>query len=219
MMIKKYLWAILSIVSISMPVYSAVITADATGFDSDTVDFWGVSFDSGNGFIKSIEFDLSPLTGLGISFDFDGVTSPGPLNLIEPLIGDTVGFTSPQDDIKSVFDTPNPTILTFNFGVGAFGLNDSFKFTADTDGTQLLSGALGEHHAGLLFTVLMEDGSTVTDSFSILEQLSVDGSSKSGVSITTPSVVPVPATVWLFGSGLLAIAVRRKKTSSCTSLK
>jgi hypothetical protein len=208
MMIKKYLWASFLVLSISIPAHSAVITADATGFSSDAADFWGVSFDSGSGFVKSVKFDLSPLTALGISFDFDGATAP---QLTTPVIGSTSGLAA--QDITSDVSANNlhPTSLLFTFASGTFGANDSFRFRADTDGTTLLSSVLGELHAGLLFTVLMEDGSTATDSFIILEQLSIKGSSKSGVSVTTPSSVPVPTTLWLFGSGLLAITARRKK--------
>ena len=111
-MIKKYLWAILLVVSVSMPTHSAFITADATGFNSDAVDFWGVSFDSGSGFIQSVKFDLSPLTALGISFDFDGATAP---QLTTPVIGSTSGLTA-QDitsDVSAI--NPHPTSLLFTF--------------------------------------------------------------------------------------------------------
>jgi hypothetical protein len=43
MMMKKCLWASLLIVFASMQAQSAIITADVTGLDTDTIDFWGVS--------------------------------------------------------------------------------------------------------------------------------------------------------------------------------
>jgi hypothetical protein len=205
MMMKKYLWTNLFIVLVSMQAQSAVITADATDLDSGTIDFWGVSFDNGTGFIQSVEFDLSPLSALGISFDFDSTTVP---QLTSPVIGNTSGLTA--QDITADFNGTNPTSLSFSFATGTFGTGDSFRFTADTDGTTLLSSPLGELHNGLFFTVLMEDGTTVSDNFIVTEQLIVDGTSKSGITVTTASAVPVPAAIWLFGAGFLAITMRGK---------
>ncbi|MEE9425671.1 MAG: hypothetical protein V3V18_11965 [Methylococcales bacterium] len=76
--------------------------------------------------------------------------------------------------------------MSFSFATGTFGSGDSFRLTADTDGTTLLSSPLGELHNGLFFTVLMEDGTTVFDNFIVIEQLIVDGTSKSWITVTTP---------------------------------
>lgn len=148
-----------------MQAQSAVITADATGLDSDTIGFWGVSFDNGTGFIKSVEFDLLPLTALGIRFDFDSTTAP---QLTSPIIGSTTGLIT--QDITADFHGANPTSLSFSFTTRTFGTGDSIRFTTDTDGTTLLSSLLGELLNGLFFTVLMEDGTTVSDNFIVIEQ-------------------------------------------------
>ncbi len=205
MMMKKYRWTSLLLVLVSIQAQSAVISADATGCDSADVDFWGVSFDSGSGFIESIEFDLSPLSALDISFDFNGATIP---QLTSSLIGSTSGLSA--QDINTDFNGISPTSLSFTFDSNTFGSGDSFRFTADTDSTVLLSNPFGELHNGLLFTVLFEDGTLISDNFIVLEQFVIDGSSKSGVTLTTP--IPVPPALWLFGSGLVAITLRRNKT-------
>lgn len=203
---KKYRWTSLLLVLVSIQAQSAVISADATGFDSADVDFWGVSFDSGSGFIESIEFDLSPLSALDISFDFNGATIP---QLTSPRIGSTSGLSA--QDINADFNGISPTSLSFTFDSNTFGSGDTFRFTADTDSTVLLSNPLGELHNGLLFTILFEDGTLISDNFIVLEQFVIDGSSKSGVTLTTP--IPVPPALWLFGSGLVAITLRRNKTN------
>ncbi len=221
-MIKKYLWATLFLVLISTQANSASIKADATGFNSADTDFWGVKFDSGSGFIKSVKFDLSPLFGLsqttdGVLFDFDGESSPGNLfpvgNLTEPLIGLKAGLS--DSDIshslsgESQIFSSNYSMLEFFFSQNSFVEGDSFKFTAQVDATinPFSAGFLGSPLGlnGLLFSVTMQDDSVFSGNFVS------DGTLKSGVIINTPSAIPVPATVWLFGSGLLAITARRKK--------
>ncbi len=203
---KKYRWASLLLVLVSIQAQSAIISADATGFDSADIDFWGVSFDSGSGFIESIEFDLSPLSAFDIRFDFNGATIP---QLTSPVIGSTSGLS--VQDINADFNGSDPTVLSFTFDSNTFGTGDSFRFTADTDSTVLLSNPFGEFHNGLLFTVLFEDGTLISDNFIIIEQLVIDGSSKSGITLTA---VPVPPALWLFGSGLLAITLRRNRTQT-----
>lgn len=222
MMIKKYLWATLFLVLISTQANSADIKADATGFNSADTDFWGVKFDSGSGFIKSVKFDLSPLFGLspttdGLLFDFDGESSPGnpfPVgNLIEPLIGQKSGLS--DSDIshslsgESQMSASNYTMLEYFFAPNSFVEGDSFKFSAEVDAffEPVSAGFLGSPLGlnGLLFSVTMQDDSVFSGNFVSA------GISNSGVTVNTPSAIPLPATVWLFGSGLLAITARRKK--------
>jgi hypothetical protein len=89
-----------------------------------------------------------------------------------------------------------------------------FHFTADTDhfNTQVTASEHGGPFGltGLLFSVVMEDASAFSDNFEIINP-NFGALNKSGITINTPSAVPVPAAIWLFGSGLLAMAGRRNK--------
>lgn len=222
MTIKKYLWASLFLVLISMQANSAVIKADANGPNSAATDFWGVTFESGSGFIKSVKFDLSPLFGLsqttdGVLFDFDGESSPGnsfPVgNLTEPLIGLKSGLS--DSDIshslsgESQMFSLNYAMIEFFFSQNSFGEGDSFSFTSEVDATinPFPAGFLGSPLGlnGLLFSITMQDDSVFSGNFIS------DGFIKSGVTINTPTVIPVPTALWLFGSGLLALTVTMRK--------
>jgi hypothetical protein len=63
----------------------------------------------------------------------------------------------------------------------------------------------------------MEDGTTVSDNFIAIEQLIVDETSKSGITVTTASAVPIPATMWLFGAEFLAMTHHARKTLTAQS--
>ncbi|MEE9423348.1 MAG: hypothetical protein V3V18_00035 [Methylococcales bacterium] len=213
---KKYLWAILWLILASMQIQSAEISVDATGIDSANIDFWGVSFDSGNGFIESVEFDLSPLSALGIGFDFDQASLP---QLTSPVIGSLSGLSA--QEINADFNGLDPTVFSFTFEPNTFSAGDAFRFTADTDYFSSpipghIHGLSTQNLDGLLFTVTMEDGSTVSDNF-IISNLSFDNTSQSGITVTTASAVPLPAAVWLFGTGMLVVRIDRKKTPAVQS--
>ncbi len=219
MMMKKCLWATLLFLTISVTADSAVIIADATGSDSGNTNFWGVSFGNGSGFIKSVEFDLSPLR-VGMTFDFDSSTLP---LLGAPEIDVLVGLQT--SDINTNISEINPTSLIFEFSPESFSFGDSFRFTADTDyfsspiyghnigGVFSATSPPQSFSPGLLFTVIMEGGATGSANFNHIN-FSFDNTSKSGITVTTASAIPVPATLWLFVSGLLTMVGHRKKTLS-----
>ena|GEM_PF-3014953 len=200
---KRYFFTSLLLVA-SLHAHAAVISADATGFISDEIDFWGISFDSGSGFIQSATFNLTPLRLLGITFDFNPATAP---SLAAPVIGATTGLSARE--ITADFSGTTTSVLTLSFSPGSFEANERFRFRADTDGTRLLSNPSGELHTGLLFTVIMEDGTTTSGNFNVISRIS-SGVSQSGVTVSTASPVALPAGIWLFGSGLLAMLARRK---------
>jgi hypothetical protein len=210
MMMKKYLLASY-LIFFSMQAQSALIRGVANGNDSGNLDFWGVKFKSGNAneFIESVEFDISQLSGL--FFDFDETTSPGGSigDLSSPLItfdSNKIQGLDINTDFSGDVSTPNPTSLKLTFAPQSFGATDFFWFTADTDSNsnELVTGI---DHTNLLFTVIMENGNQFSDHFQAIN------ANKSKVIIDT-TAVPVPAALWLFGSGLLAITVRGRKAQA-----
>ncbi len=206
---KKCLWVSLLLCVISIQANSAVIFADATGSDSDNENFWGVKFEEGDGFIKSVEFDLTPLSLFVANFDFDAATAP---LLGGPVIGTKQGLT--DGEISETFNGLNPKVLLFSFDSGSFESGDSFRFRADTDpanqGSSIpghLYGLTSPGSSGLLITVIMEDGSRGSDNFAF-RKVSSDNTSSSGIDVTT-SAVPIPTALWLFGSGLILMRLRK----------
>lgn len=184
---------------------AAIITGDATGTDNfSTTDFWGISYGGGSGFINSVTLDLSPFTN-GL-FDFNGSTSFH--NSFAPVIGALNGLQN--SDITASFIGTLPTELTFDFALNSFQAGDSFRFSADTDNT----GLSGNNLAGLLFSVTMEDGSLGNGVFSLTN---IANQSASTVDIS-PSTVPVPAAIWLLGSGLIGFIGMRRKSSKLLTI-
>lgn len=184
-------------------IYAAVILADTTGPDNlGTTDFYGVNFLAGTGFIHSVVFDIS--IDPDAFFDFDGALSYN--NSVNPIIGESVGLTSA--DISWVFsdfpdsNTQHPSVLTFNFTPGSFGVGDYFRFSADTDffvsdpapGTVFATG-------GASFSALLEDNSSGTDIFRPNDSIN-----STAFVETSQRPVPEPTTMLLFGAGLVGLA-------------
>lgn len=196
---------ILCFFSFTFQLQAAVISADATGFDSGHHDFWGVSFDSGSGFIQSVSFDVSNITGM--QFDFNPLTAPF---LGAPVLGSKNGLT--DQDISIDFNGTNPTLLTFHFEQDSFSSGESFRFQADTDNFLIPSQISAEIHRDLLFTVLMQDGTSASADFIVLSTIVNKGISQAGVTVETVTAIPIPAAIWLFGCAVLPLLIRKRNT-------
>lgn len=203
----------------------AYVIADATGTDwyyTPQQDFWGVSFDSGSGFIQSVTFDISSFPSTMFSdpvFDFDGFGNYN--NSTGPVIGISNGLMA--SDITAVFSGSDPNVLRFNFVPGSFVAGDFFRFSADTTILAAPTNSTGAYFGGgidndnnlfdgLLFSVLFNNGSTVYSNFT------ETGSDQSSALIAT-APVPEPSTILLFMSGLFGIVVLRSKKLTWGSLK
>ncbi|MCH9697522.1 MAG: hypothetical protein K0U68_05390 [Gammaproteobacteria bacterium] len=184
--------------------HAAVIRADATGFSSDARDFWGVSFDDGAGFIQSVSFDVSNITGMHFDFDPSSASFLG-----NPVIGSKNGLSN--QDITIDFNGTSPTLLTFHFEQDSFSSGDSFRFQAETDNPLILSQISAEIHQDTLFTVLLQDGTSASGNFAVLSTITANGISQAGVTIETLSTIPIPAAIWLFGCAVLPLLIRYRK--------
>jgi hypothetical protein len=108
----------------------------------------------------------------------------------------------------------HPTTLTFTFAPGSFAPGDSFRFSADVDGTGSSGGTFGSGAAS--FSVLMSDGQTFSAPFVTIS----DNRSEVTIAVSdeedpTPVAVPTPATLPLFvtGLGLMGLLGWRKRSS------
>ncbi|BBM87019.1 PEP-CTERM sorting domain-containing protein [Candidatus Uabimicrobium amorphum] len=193
----KYL--LIVICAISLPISAATITADATGPEtSNAIDFWGVSFDSGSGFVQSITWDVSSFPNFFFDFDpaFTGAGNFGP----EPLLSNLVGLQS--SDITFSFTGVAPTVITANFAAGSFEAGDSFRFDADID----FGATSGDLFAGLAFSVTLENGNSDSGTFA------VTGAQSSGVTVNPASnVIPEPSTYIAMLFGIFALLGLRRK--------
>jgi len=189
--------------------HAASVTLFADGTNNATVaDFWRVNYSTGSDAlaVTSVNISLSTLTGVAFDFDGNGTFGCNPACL-------TGGLPDPGLDPGPVLSggtiTPtfswtgtNPTLLTIDTaGMGNSG--DSFSFGADTDG----SVGSGDLMAGAEFTVFFSDGSSASALLA-----NTCGLTCSTITVSTVAPVPVPAAVWLFGSGLLGlVGVARRK--------
>lgn len=175
---------------------AAIITADATGDDNvDEADFWGVSFDSGTGFISSVTFDIS---SLGTDFfDFDGGSNFQ--NTPDPVITSTNGLSIA--DITAEYVGIAPQLFTLNFAQNTFSAGDSFRFGTDVD--QLISG---DSLAGLLFTATLQDGTTESGLFAL-----TNITNQSAVQLTLDTVdVSAPSIYMLMGLSVVGLGLRKR---------
>ena len=194
---KNYLCTMFFCLFLVGNVEAYVITADATGLSTiATTDYWGVSFDSGVGYIQSVSFDVSPI---GAHFDFGGAGAFA--NATEPIIGICSGLQ--DSNITTSFNNNYPVVLNFQFTYNSFGSGDSFRFSADTDGTKYSSGDMMED---ILFSVKLQNGQLFEGAFA---PTGIENQSK--VTIKS-SPVPLPSSIFLISFGLLGITRMSRKT-------
>ena len=153
--------AIAILFSLAPAALADTIIADATGADSsNTTDFWGVNFTDGDGYVKSVTFDLT--ADNNAYFDFDGVFTYG--NAKKPILGTLIGLNSADITFSTSGAiggyASHPSSLTFSFATGSFGAGDSFRFSADTDalGIGVPDSGVTMADSGVIFSVLLEDG-------------------------------------------------------------
>jgi len=201
-------------------VQAATVTATASGSNNvSDIGFWTISYGAGDSAISSVSIDLSTIdiSESGVTeviFDFDGVgtfdCNPLCVNFADE---DGAIFASGSGLLASdvTFNWTGPahsSILSIDFS--DFAAGDSFSFSANTNG--ITAGGVdsgfnsGDALAGALFTVNFADGSSGIATF-----LNDCGATCSQAIVDT-AVVPVPAAVWLFGSGLLGlVGVARRR--------
>ena len=189
---------------------AATVTLFADGANDATVaDFWRVNYSTGSDAlaVTSVSIDLSALTGVAFDFDGNGTfgCNPaclGPSGTPDPLLDPGPVLSAGTITPNFNWTGTNPTQLTITAGMGSTG--DGFSFGADTDG----SAGSGDLMAGAKFTVFFSDGSSGSALLA-----NTCGLTCSTITVSTVAPVPVPAAVWLFGSGLLGLAgvARRKR--------
>lgn len=211
----------------------ATVTIDDEGvaglinFEVATSTYWDGKEDSGFG-IQSFGFNLSgDATGL-VAADVD--TSTLPSNW-----GATVDLSGINQDGLGGFDVtinktgtgnPNrqdPLVFSIDLGLDQSGTDSIFDYVADSIASANGSFLFAVHIAGFLDQnpldpVGFPDGNCpdVNNPDANIEDCHALTSAWFGVETGTPPAnIPVPAAVWLFGSGLLGLfgLARRKKTA------
>ena len=142
---------------------AATVSFDATGPNTfNTPSFYGVEFLEGpNKFISSISYDLSGFP-TNTFFDFNDPVSGSFQGAAVPIFDSLVGLAAA--DISFNFLNPvggdplHPSVLEFTFAPGSFGVGDSFRFAADTDGILASSASFGQE--GVPVSVVLEGGKT-----------------------------------------------------------
>ena len=193
-----------------MPAQGATIFAVTAGNDTSTTpDMYEVAFTSGvaGEFVASVSINLAAAPDA--FFDFDGIGSFA--GATAPVFGAMSGLVA--GDITPVFgnfvdgDLQHPSLLTFNFLAGSFGIGDFFRFAADTDffvSDPTPGSAFGE--APAVFSVVLQGGASGSDSFDV-----VTPNFLSFARVTITPSVPEPATLVLLGLGAGAVARRRRR--------
>lgn len=193
----------------SGPANAAGIAIDATGEDTAAEQsFWGIAFESGDGFIESFTIDISD-AGIGFDeafFDFDGgifnnqPTAP----VFTELNGLTEGDITVETSEPVMGHAGRPSILTLNFAEGSFGVGDSLRFFADTDflmSDPLPGSGLGAA-SGVEVRVKLFDQAEMAGLFETTDSGSGDGGSSAVDFAVPPAAVPLPAAAWLFLSAI-----------------
>lgn len=153
------------------------------------------------------KFELAGgLTGSGITFALDFgtlVRGTGTANATLRLLNDVSG---PADTLAGSFDLS---------GLGAFGANGFNPFTGITAGATLNSLtvsfdsstlATGDYFATVLFNGLSQNASGFSGALAPIA-LKLQGHIEA-------SVVPVPAAVWMLGSGLFGLCAMRRRIAA-----
>jgi hypothetical protein len=197
--------------SFDNPVGSSNMVATGTGTDTLT---WGMS----NGQASSLSYtsasfdvDENDSFVFGTLYYYNGVTVTG-TDANEVDLNINLAFTAP-DDISEEFSFNLGLINTPNKNVDPDNDADIVSFDNSVPSNFFSFEGVDYTLEFLGFGTLTGSGFTVDDSFRVLENgsASVD---LVGRITSTPAVVPVPAAVWLFGSGLLGlygVGKRRKK--------
>ncbi len=150
----------------------------------------------------------------------------GTLNYSNGTISDGTGANSIDLSVGLNFITPLEIVEDFTFNLGLINTSNTSDANSSADivnfdnsvptnlfnyeGTDFTLEFLG-------FGTLNGGGFTVEDSFRVLENDSATVdlvgriTSTPDTSVLPPSAVPVPAAVWLFGSGILGLIGMRKK--------
>jgi len=200
--------AVVLLTTVAYTAEAATISFDATGENTLTTEgFFGVSFDSGGGFIESLSLDVSEESQA--FFDLDGRSNYQ--GAFQPMLYSLVGLgagdvkITRSDSVGGNFD--HPSVLTFSFLAQTFGTGDSFRFSVDTDylaDDPARGGALAT--TSLLLRIALEDGSVLTSNLSAASEL------QSVATVGAP--VPEPGTAVFVATGLaIAAGVRRRRSA------
>ena len=193
-----------------VPAQGATIFAVTAGNDTGTTpNMYEVAFTSGlaGEFVASVSINLAA-DPAGF-FDFDGIGSFA--DATTPVFGAMSGLVA--GDITPVFgnliggDPQHPSLLTFNFLPGTFGVGDFFRFGADTDffvSDPTPGGAFGA--APAVFSVVLQGGASGSDPFDV-----VTPNFLSFARVTITPAAPEPATLVLLGLSAGAVALRRRR--------
>lgn len=176
-----------------------------TGTATPTPGFYTVWYQGNGPAITSISYNLS--SGY---FDFDTTDggSAGPVMNTSGLSNGNVSATPVSG---------YPSQLTFNFGTNTFQGNNTFSFGAVADyvnGDPNPYGSNGVDFgaAHIPFTVTFATGKTVSADFAVDPAL---GPNASALYLAAPTAVPLPGAVWLFGTGLIAVAASARRRNRC----
>ena len=184
----------------------ATVIADKTGDNDHTdPDHFGIAFESGGpgSFIQSLTYDMSSGGGAG-KFDFDGGANF--MNATGPVIHQPSLDGLRINDITHSFTGQGGPVLTFTFAPRSFGVGDSFRWAADTDGGSEGPGrGFGIH--GVSASIVLENGLDGAGVFEVVGDIS---------SVATVRIVPEPTAVTLAALGLIGCAAHwRRRRRKC----
>ena len=187
--------------------------------------------------ISALAFGLMASTANATTIDFEEF-STGNLSNVEIINGVEFSVIDPTDDtalrifndatntaylLSCDFSLSSPCVKSLNVDFGAPVNDVSFDFLAEDLSAGEVSGTVNAYLDGVLVGTidLISNGATVPNLVDLsalgpVDQLIIDPSldpAGLGYDNFSFSVVPVPAAVWLFGSGLIGLVglARRKK--------